>query len=223
MAPDDIDTTPLRAATDSSLRPQTLLLHTYEVEQLLASGGMGEVYLAHHAELGTRHAVKVIKPGLTGGLLGTDVLELFRREAMILRGIRNDAVVGYESFFRDEQRNFYLVMEYVDGPSLAQILTERSLSLKEVFQLRDRLCKGLAAVHEKGVVHRDLSPDNVILPGGDVNAAKLIDFGIAKLNDPGHATIIGSAFVGGSISPFQIWDTITQISVSMRRIGVAKP
>lgn len=191
-----MDFAQLRTTTGSSLPPQTLLLHTYEIESLLASGGMGEVYLARHVELGTRHAIKIIRPELIADLSGSTVLELFRREAAILRGIRNDAVVGYDGFLRDEQKKFYLITEYVDGPSLAEILRQRALSLQEIDLLLHRLCKGLAVVHERGIIHRDISPDNVILPKGDFNTAKLIDFGIAKLNDPGNLTILGNTFAG---------------------------
>lgn len=179
-----------------ALPSRTLLLHTYEVERLLAAGGMGAVYLVRHLELGTRHAIKIIKPELTGTQAAADVLELFRREAATLSGIRHDAVVGYEGFFRDENRTCYLVMEFVDGPSLAQVLTERSLSVDEVYRLRDRLAGGLAVAHARGVTHRDLAPDNVILPQGQVEQAKLIDFGIAKLADTMATTIIGTAFAG---------------------------
>jgi serine/threonine protein kinase len=182
--------------TASTFPEHTLLLHTYEVERLLAYGGMGEVYLARHTELGTRHAVKIIKPGLIGTAGGQDILALFRREAATLRGIRHDAVVSYDGFFRDETKTCYLVMEYVDGPSLSQVLKQRALSVDEVFRLRDRLAAGLAFAHERGVTHRDLSPDNVILPNGLVEQAKLIDFGIAKLADPTVATIIGKDFAG---------------------------
>jgi serine/threonine-protein kinase len=182
--------------TASTFPPHTMLLHTYEVERMLAYGGMGEVYLARHVELGTSHAIKIIKPGLVGTAGGQDILELFRREATVLRGIRHDAIVSYDGFFRDEAKTCYLVMEYVDGPSLSQVLEQHSLSVDEVFRLRDRLADGLACAHERGVTHRDLSPDNVILPNGRVEQAKLIDFGIAKLADPSVATIIGSDFAG---------------------------
>jgi eukaryotic-like serine/threonine-protein kinase len=181
---------------DATLRPRTLLLHTYEVERLLASGGMGAVYLVRHTELGTRHAVKIIKPELTGTQSAADVLELFRREAATLSGIRHDAVVSYEGFFRDEKRTCYLVMEFVDGPSLSQVLKQRALSINEVYRLRDRLAGGLESAHARGVTHRDLSPDNVILPEGRVEQAKLIDFGIAKLANSAATTIIGTSFAG---------------------------
>jgi serine/threonine-protein kinase len=154
---------------------------------------MGEVYLADHTGLGTRHAVKVIRPAMA---LNRQVMDLFYREAKVLRGVRNDAVVSYDGFVRDDQGRDYLVMEYVEGPSLADRLRQGPLSPSEVIALRDRLAAGLAEAHRKGAVHRDISPDNVILPGDQIDAAKLIDFGLCKLTDPGQETIIGSSFAG---------------------------
>lgn len=180
-------------ATQSALQPGTLLLHTYRVERLLARGGMGDIYLARHTELDTQHAIKVIKSDL---MSDPSMLALFRREASILREIHDDGVVGYEGFFRDETGRYYLVTEYVKGPSLAQILEERTLSVAEFYVLRDRLCRGLVAAHAKGVIHRDLAPDNVILPDGRIDNAKLIDFGIAKLTQADASTIIGESFAG---------------------------
>jgi serine/threonine protein kinase len=172
----------------------TLLLGTYEIEQFLNSGGMAWTYLALHKELNTKHVIKVIKPGF--GVEGIDVLELFKREAQTLRSIRHDAVVSYDGFQRDQKYGLCMVMEYVEGPSLKQLLNERSLTLDEVWRFRNRLAEGLAAVHAKGVYHRDLAPDNIILPDGNVEDAKLIDFGIAKRRDASTGTILGSIYAG---------------------------
>lgn len=190
-------------AADTVLRPQpiplqeippgTLLVNTYRVEHLLGGGGMGEVYLARHAGLGTQHAIKVIRPAMAQD---RQVMDLFYREAKVLRGVRNEAVVSYDGFVRDDQGRDYLVMEYVEGPSLAERLRRGPLAPGEVLTLRDRLAAGLAEAHRKGAVHRDISPDNVILPGDRIDAAKLIDFGICKLTDPAQETIIGSSFAG---------------------------
>ncbi len=171
----------------------SVLSHTYEIESLMARGGMGEVYRARHVELGTEHAIKIILPELANN---TKVVDLFRREAAILRNVRDDAVVGYDGVFRDENGRVYLVMEFVDGPSLKQELRKGALRPDQVRLLRDRLARGLAAAHEKGVIHRDISPDNVILEGGRLDKAKIIDFGIAKLEDPETSTIIGGDFAG---------------------------
>jgi eukaryotic-like serine/threonine-protein kinase len=175
------------------IQPGTLLVNTYRVERLLGGGGMGEVYLARHAGLGTEHAIKVIRPSMARE---RQVMELFYREAKVLRGVRHDAVVNYDGFVRDDQGRDYLVMEFVAGQSLSDRLKLGPLTPAEVLGLRDRLCAGLAEAHRQGAVHRDLSPDNVILPGDRIESAKLIDFGLCKLTDPGQESIVGSSFAG---------------------------
>ena len=192
---DDPAATVLRPppAAAYGIPPGTLLVNTYRVERLLGGGGMGEVYLARHAGLGTEHAIKVIRPSMARD---SQAMELFYREAKVLRGVRHDAVVSYDGFVRDDQGRDYLVMEYVSGPSLSERMKRGPLSPAEVLTLRDRLCAGLAEAHRRGAVHRDLSPDNAILPGDRIESAKLIDFGLCKLTDPGQETIVGSSFAG---------------------------
>jgi hypothetical protein len=188
---------------DATIASGSFLGHTYRIGALLARGGMGEVYRASHAELETEHAIKIILPELAND---ARIVDLFRREASVLRTIRHEAVVAYDGVFRDENGRLYLVMEFVDGPSLSKLMRERPFSADEVRQLRDRLANGLAVAHDKGVIHRDLSPDNVILPGGDIGQAKIIDFGISKLADPDAKTIIGTDFAGkyAYVSPEQL-------------------
>ena len=191
------------ASPDGSIPPGSLLGHTYRIDSILARGGMGEVYRARHAELETEHAIKIILPELANN---QRIVDLFRREASVLRTIRHDAVVSYDGVFRDENGRLYLVMEFADGPSLSTLMRERTFTADEIRRLRDRLADGLALAHEKGVIHRDISPDNVILPGGEVTQAKIIDFGISKLADPETKTIIGTDFAGkySYVSPEQL-------------------
>src|SRR6185369_10191282 len=99
-----------------------------------------------------------------------------------------------------------LVMEFVDGISLAKLIKQRALGPDEVRRLRDRCALGLAAAHEKGIFHRDISPDNIILVDGKTESAKIIDFGIAKSNDAGDRTVVGQDFAGkySYVSPEQL-------------------
>ena len=191
---DESDRTRVMIGTSTSvLTPGFLLGHTYIVEGFLARGGMAEVYRARHIELKTEHVVKVILPSLAND---PKIVELFREEGRKLKRLRSDAIVNYEGFFRDERGLLYLVMEFVDGESLATILGRRRLEIDEVLGLRDRLAEGLAVAHDMGIIHRDISPENIILPDGRVERAKLIDFGIAKSTDANDATLIGSDFAG---------------------------
>jgi len=188
---------------ESTIAPGSLLGHTYRIEALLARGGMGEVYRARHSELNTLHAIKIILPELANN---PRIVDLFRREASVLRTVRNDAVVAYDGVFRDENGRLYLVMEFVEGASLSKVYKQRPLESEEVRRLLDRAADGLAAAHEKGVIHRDISPDNIILPGRDLSQAKIIDFGISKMADPEAKTIVGDDFAGkySYVSPEQL-------------------
>ncbi|MGD9616824.1 MAG: protein kinase [Alphaproteobacteria bacterium] len=170
------------------LRPGTVVGHTYIIEELLGSSDLGEVYRAKHVELGTAHTLKLIPPALAGD---PRTVQLLVEEARKLARVRHDAVVSYEGLFRDEQGRRYLVTEYVDGPSLADVIAGRRLEPDEVLALRDRLADGLAAVHGRGIIHRDLSPENIVLPDGDIGRAKLTGFGFAKTAEAGDATLIG--------------------------------
>src|SRR5262249_20591424 len=92
------------------------------------------------------------------------------------------------------------------GASLSKVYKQRPLESEEVRLLLDRAADGLAAAHEKGVIHRDISPDNIILPGRDLSQAKIIDFGISKMADPEAKTIVGDDFAGkySYVSPEQL-------------------
>ncbi len=189
QAPDD-DATRLMTA---GLQPGSVLGNTYVIEALLGRGGMGEVYRAKHIELGTEHAIKIMLPNFAND---PKIVQLFREEARKLGRINNAAIVDYEGFFRDEHGLRYLVTEFVHGESLERILRRRRLEPNEVLRLRDRLALGLAAAHEMDIVHRDVSPENILLPEGSVDRAKLIDFGIAKSMTASSATLIGDTFSG---------------------------
>lgn len=186
-----------------TLVPGSLLAHTYEIVRLINSGGMGQVYEAKNQVTGDTVALKVIRPEL----IGDERLQaMFVREAGVLRRIRDEAIVGYEGMFQDEQGRGFLVMSYIDGPSLAERMRRQPLSAPEAEALLARLASALDTAHRAGICHRDLSPDNVLLPGGELGRATLIDFGIAKLVDPGAGTLVGGDIAGksGYMSPEQL-------------------
>ncbi|HET7594955.1 MAG TPA: serine/threonine-protein kinase, partial [Stellaceae bacterium] len=182
-----------RRAAPGAVQVGEVLGHTYRIEAFLAKGGMGAVYRARHVVLESEHAIKIILSELSED---PQVIALLNQEARTLRTVKNDAVVEYQGLMLDEYGRRYLVMEFADGPSLAAVLKERRFTPAEVRALRDRLASGLAAAHEKGIYHRDISPDNVILPGSRIENAKIIDFGIAKSTATGEKTLIGGDFAG---------------------------
>jgi serine/threonine protein kinase len=169
------------------LAPGTVLFGEYEVGERIGAGGMGEVYRARHRRLGEDRAIKMIRPIYTADKAAA---RLFDREARSLLKIHHPAVVRCHDMLSDESGRVYLVMEFVEGHSLAEHLLDGPLKPKQVEKLAARLASGLASAHSEGVVHRDLSPDNVVLPGGSFASAKLIDFGIAKEVERTETTIL---------------------------------
>lgn len=193
-SPSPADAASASARIDArNLKTGQVLGHTYIIEEQIGRGGMGQVYRARHLELGSLHAIKVILPELSSDPV---ITELFTREARALRMVHDDAVVFYEGMFRDENGLRYLVMEFASGVSLEDRLRDGPISFAEIRTLRRRLAQGLAAAHDKGIFHRDLAPDNVILVDGKVEFAKIIDFGIIKAVEATDQTVIGSAFAG---------------------------
>ncbi|MBZ9938984.1 protein kinase [Mesorhizobium sp. BR1-1-16] len=184
--------------------PGTQLSGTYELDERIAFGGMGEVWRGHNIQTGDHVAIKIVLPELARD---QTVLSLFRKEASILNHLSHDAIVRYHVFTVDPGiARPYLAMEYVDGESLFDIMRRGPMPVHDVYRLCHRLASGLAAVHKAGAIHRDLSPDNVILPGGQVDRAKIIDFGIARSVSFGGETLIGDKFAGkyGYVSPEQL-------------------
>ena len=187
-----------------SVKPGTRLNGIYEIEKMLAQGGMGEVYRGFNIQTGDIVAIKMIRPEFSNN---DEVMELFRREASILHNLVHEAIVRYFLFSVDPViGRAYLAMEFVDGLSLSDRLTSGPLSMPEVTILRKRIASALETAHRLGVIHRDISSDNIILPNADVRNAKIIDFGIARSLEVGKKTIIGSGFAGkyNYVSPEQL-------------------
>jgi formylglycine-generating enzyme required for sulfatase activity len=176
------------------LSPGSTLLGVYDILGVLGGGGMGRVYRAQHNQLGVLRAIKVIRPDLTAG---SNVKNQFIREARVLMEINHDAVARCHELLSDSNGCLYLVMELVEGPSLEALLQTGPLDTQAVRALWQRVAEGLAAIHTKGIVHRDISPGNIVLPDGKPEKAKLIDFGVASL---AAAETIGMGEFKGKLS-----------------------
>ncbi|WP_394887153.1 protein kinase [Mesorhizobium sp. AaZ16] len=193
-----------RIIVNNSLDPGVQLNDTYEIDARIASGGMGEVYRGHNIQTGEPVAIKAILPELADN---EAIYALFKKEATILGRLHHETIVRYYSFSRDPRIGRpYLAMEFVDGQSLADRISLGPLSAAEARTLFVRVADGLALAHNAGVVHRDLSPDNIILQNGDVRQPKIIDFGIARSAAAGGGTLIGGNFAGkyNFVSPEQL-------------------
>ncbi len=171
----------------------------YNILGLLGKGGMGEVYLAEQLRVGRRRvALKVLNQEYSAN---PTVMRRFENEAASAGMINHrNVVMIYESRITTDKQ-IYVAMEYVEGQSLQQLLTRPgTLPLETVIEIVRQSCAGLAAAHKFGIVHRDIKPDNIMVATEDgAMIVKLLDFGIARLAEPGLAeqstragTIIGT-------------------------------
>lgn len=181
---------------------------TYEILQPLGKGGMGATYKARHIAMGHLVAIKVINAELSGD---KRALELFKREANLMRELGKstaaDAIVKIETLLQDEDGTLFLIMEYVDGQPLSYY-TDKGARLRDddLISFADRMIGALGAIHDKGIVHRDISPDNIMVPNENILEAKILDFGVATDTLGGDKSILGDTFAGkiGYASPEQL-------------------
>ena len=169
-----------------------VLNNTYQVDRILGRGGTGEVYLASNQITSRKVAIKALNRNFSGN---ADYIELMKREEQI-RAIHHEAVVRYTECSLSDDGHVFLVMDFVDGPPLSDEMARRQMSERELLIILHRVLGGLEATHNKGIIHRDLSPDNIILKEGDPAQATIIDFGIAKDTASGAKTVVGSDFAG---------------------------
>ena len=161
-----------------------VLDHKYRLERLLGQGGMGAVYLATHLGTDRYVALKLIAPQF---MRNEEFVERFKREARAAGRLRHPNVVDVTDFgFSGEgnDRVAYLVMEYLDGCTLNDVLAEESrLPLYWVVDILEQVCSAVHEAHQQGIVHRDLKPDNIWLEPNGLGGyrVKVLDFGIAKI------------------------------------------
>jgi serine/threonine protein kinase len=153
-------------------------LGPYEVTAQIGGGGMGEVYRARDTNLGRQVAIKILPDTFAHD---PQRLARFEREAKTLAALNHPNIAQIYGLEKaDEVRA--LVMELVDGPTLADRIARGPLPLDEALPIARQIAEALEAAHERGIVHRDLKPANVkVRPDGTV---KVLDFGLAKVLDP---------------------------------------
>nr|WP_315382622.1 serine/threonine-protein kinase [uncultured Sphingomonas sp.] len=194
------------ARRGASLAPGDVLNGIYRVDRFIARGGMGEVFEGINVESDERVAIKAIRSHLAQE---DKIIAMFRKEARVLTQIAHPAIVQYRVLARDPTLDlYYIVTDFIDGEPLSTHLGGVHPPAAAIATLARRLAAGLQAAHEHGAVHRDMSPDNVLLPGGAIARAKIIDFGIAKSLDIGGETVVGDGFAGklGYVAPEQFGD-----------------
>src|SRR5215207_6518721 len=150
----------------------------YEILSSLGAGGMGEVYRARDGTLQRDVALKILPQSFA---TDPERLARFRREAQVLASL-NHPHIGAIYGFEDSGDTHALVLELVEGDTLADRIAHGPLPLNEAVPIARQIAEALAAAHEQGIMHRDLKPANIkITPDGTV---KVLDFGLAKLNAP---------------------------------------
>jgi tRNA A-37 threonylcarbamoyl transferase component Bud32/tetratricopeptide (TPR) repeat protein len=152
-------------------------LGPYQLEALLGEGGMGQVYRARDTRLGRPVAIKVIREERTKR---PDFRIRFQREARATAALNHSHICTLHDVGEQEGAS-YLVMEYVDGQTLATRLQEGPLPLDQLLHRAGEISQALAAAHERGIIHRDLKPANLMLTPAGV---KVLDFGLAKFTGP---------------------------------------
>ena len=166
-----------------------LIADKYRITQRLGGGGVADVYEAVHEEIGQRFAIKILKPEFAAL---PEVAERFLVEARAASAVRHPAAVKVFDLGRLDEGLPYLVMELLDGESVADLLERRRrLPQEQAIALCLHVLDALEAAHRAGVVHRDLKPENVLLVRGPAGEPwpKLIDFGIARLGRFGPAAL----------------------------------
>ncbi len=192
------------ARRTSRVAPGIRLNGIYQIDGLLAIGGMSEIYKGHNIQTMDEVAIKVILPEFAND---EQMVSLFRREALTLNRLSHETIIRYHVFSQDQAANLlYLAMEFVDGPTLRESMKQRPLSQLEACTLIRKVAEGMQAAHAEGVIHRDISTDNIILANNDVSKPKVIDFGIARSSDTSDSTLISSGFAGkySFVSPEQL-------------------
>lgn len=165
----------------------TIVADRYRVVRLLGEGAMGAVYRAQHIHMQKDVALKVLHQAMSAN---SEVVKRFEREAVAAGRIEHPNVAGATDFGRLADGSFYLVLEYIAGQSLGELMEEAGVMPPErAARIGAQIASALAAAHAMGIVHRDLKPENVMLPRGDHEGdiVKVLDFGMAKMQQESDA------------------------------------
>ncbi|XYI03962.1 protein kinase domain-containing protein [Sorangium sp. So ce1128] len=156
------------------MRPGVTVADRFRIEGLAGSGGMGSVYRATDLTDNSPVALKIQHRG------AEHLEKRLGREARLLAELRHPGIVRYVAHGVTGDRQRYLALEWLEGEDLAAHVARARLGIDGAVALLRRLAGALGAAHERGIVHRDVTPGNIFLPGGAVESAKIVDFGIAR-------------------------------------------
>ena len=185
--------------------PGTVLNDRYELERVIGCGGMSTVHRAYDRRTGREVAVKISRPAAET----VDADGRTRREVDLLSALNNPGLVAVlDAGGGDRATPTYLVTEFVDGPTLAQWIRRSTLTESQTARLGAAMCRTLAYIHARGIVHCDVKPANILISGrseGDLVAPKLADFGIATAGNSTRSTTNGATMgTANYLSPEQV-------------------
>ena len=169
-----------RKEATASDRIGQLIGGRYKINAVIGQGGFGEVYKAQHASTGDQVAIKVLRQDVQGT---ADVTARFRQEAKTTSKLKHPNTVRVFDFGQMDDGSLYLAMEFLEGRTLTDLFRkEAPLAPKRLVHIACQVLKALSEAHAKGLVHRDLKPDNIFLQSvhGEADFVKVLDFGIAK-------------------------------------------
>jgi len=164
----------------------------YRIVERLGMGGMGEVYKVEHTYLGTTRVVKVIRPQIADS---HEAHDRFLREARLATRVQHPNVATLHDFSGLPDGSHYMVWEFIEGENIAQLMKRSGVfPPRQALRLAAQAARGLEAIHRAGIIHRDISPENLMVTGG--SEVKIIDLGVAKSEEIDNAVTKTGIFVG---------------------------
>jgi serine/threonine-protein kinase len=180
---------PAPAQPDASVDPfiGRVVSERYRILRKLGEGGMGIVYLAEHIVIEKKVALKVLSDDLAKK---GDLVTRFMQEAKAASRIGHENIVDITDFGQTDSGSVFIAMEYLEGADLATVIREQGpLPFARAQSIMNQICRGLGAAHSKGIIHRDMKPENIFLieREGRADFVKILDFGIAKMSSMDEA------------------------------------
>ena len=201
----------------------TTVAGRYQIERVIARGGMAVVYLAKHIQLQRKIALKILRPPADAE--DPESFEhRFKLEAQTLAQLDHPNIVTLHDYGETDDGRFYLAMEYVGGPRISQILRKGPMTPQRVLTLTEQICEAIAYSHRKNIVHRDLKPSNLLIRTNEdgTEQVKVVDFGLVKLLSTDQSITRAGLIVGSPhcMAPEQVRGQDVDTRTDIYAIGV---